>query len=427
MFNHFNAGEQTILVHIWFSQSKTPEDLEEFKTLAASACLPSSLVITGRRKAPHPKYFVGEGKALEIADAVKMQKVSVVLFNHALTATQERNLERLCSCRIMDRTGLILYIFAQRARSNEGKLQVELAQLTYFMSRLVRGWTHLERQKGGIGLRGGPGETQIEIDRRLLRNRMDHILRRLERVEKQRTQSRQVRNKADVPTLSLVGYTNSGKSSLFNALTSDNVYTADQLFATLDPMLHRLDVANVGKVVIADTVGFIRDLPLELIVAFKATLKEISQSMLLLHIVDSVDPRLNDKIQQVNKILAEIKADKIPMLLIMNKIDLFKNCEARIDRDERNKPICVWLSARTGIGLPLLFQALSEHLVSEKTKYNLCLPPQLGYLRSYFYALQAIDTEWVKEDGSMILQIRIPVVEWLRLCKQEPLLNSYLI
>ncbi|MDU4092635.1 MAG: ribosome rescue GTPase HflX [Pantoea sp.] len=426
MFDRYDAGEQAVLVHIWFSQDKETEDLQEFETLVSSSGVEALRVITGSRKAPHPKYFVGEGKAVEIAEAVKAVGASVVLFDHALSPAQERNLERLCECRVIDRTGLILDIFAQRARTHEGKLQVELAQLRHLATRLVRGWTHLERQKGGIGLRG-PGETQLETDRRLLRNRISQILSRLERVEKQREQGRQARAKADIPTVSLVGYTNAGKSTLFNSVTSANVYAADQLFATLDPTLRRIDVADVGEVVLADTVGFIRHLPHDLVAAFKATLQETREATLLLHVVDAADVRLDENIEAVESVLEEIDADDIPMLQVMNKIDMLDDFEPRIDRNDENQPVRVWLSAQTGAGLPLLFQALTERLSGEIVQQQLCLPPELGRLRSRFYQLEAIEKEWNEEDGSVSMLIRMPIVDWRRLCKQEPTLVDYIV
>ncbi|ERK13910.1 GTP-binding protein HflX [Serratia fonticola AU-P3(3)] len=426
MFDRYEAGEQAVLVHIYFSQDKDTEDLSEFESLVSSAGVEALQVVTGSRKAPHPKYFVGEGKAEEIADAVKASGASVVLFDHALSAAQERNLERLCECRVIDRTGLILDIFAQRARTHEGKLQVELAQLRHIATRLVRGWTHLERQKGGIGLRG-PGETQLETDRRLLRDRISLILRRLERVEKQRDQGRRARTRADVPTVSLVGYTNAGKSTLFNRITSAGVYVADQLFATLDPTLRRIDVADVGDTVLADTVGFIRHLPHDLVAAFKATLQETRQASLLLHVIDAADTRVDENIEAVNSVLAEIESDEIPTLLVMNKIDMLDDFVPRIDRNEENLPIRVWLSAASGEGIPLLFQALTERLSGEIAHYELRLPPQAGRLRSRFYQLQAIEKEWNEEDGSIGVLVRMPIVEWRRLCKQEQELINFIV
>ncbi len=426
MFERYEAGEQAVLVHIWFSQDRDQEDLQEFETLVSSSGVESLRVITGSRKAPHPKYFVGEGKAQEIADAVKATGASVVLFDHALSPAQERNLEAVCQCRVVDRTGLILDIFAQRARTHEGKLQVELAQLRHLATRLVRGWTHLERQKGGIGLRG-PGETQLETDRRLLRNRISLILSRLSRVEKQREQGRQARAKADIPTVSLVGYTNAGKSTLFNAVTAADVYAADQLFATLDPTLRRLHIADVGDVVLADTVGFIRHLPHDLVAAFKATLQETREASLLMHVVDAADLRVDENIEAVDEVLAEIEADEIPFLLVMNKIDCLDGFEPRIDRNEENVPVRVWLSAQTGAGLPLLWQALSERLAGEIAQYELRLPPEAGKIRSRFYQLQAIEKEWNEDDGSTGLHIRMPIVDWRRMCKQEPAVVDYIV
>ncbi|MBS9428129.1 GTPase HflX [Photorhabdus luminescens] len=426
MFERYEGGEQAVVVHVFFSQDKDTDNLSEFESLVTSAGVVPVQIVTGSRKAPHPKYFVGEGKAEEIAEAVQASGADVVLFNHALSPAQERNLERLCQCRVIDRTGVILDIFAQRARTHEGKLQVELAQLRHLSTRLVRGWTHLERQKGGIGLRG-PGETQLETDRRLLRDKIRQILSRLSRVEKQREQGRQARNKADIPTVSLVGYTNAGKSSLFNRMTAAEVYAADQLFATLDPTLRRIEVDDVGTVVLADTVGFIRHLPHDLVAAFKATLQETRQATLLLHIVDAADSRIDENIAAVDSVLEEIEAHQIPVLLVMNKIDMLESFTPRIDRNEDNLPVRVWLSAQTGEGIPLLLQALTERLSGEIAHYELRLPPEAGRLRSRFYQLQAIEKEWIEEDGKVGIEVRMPIVDWRRLCKQEQDLFDYVV
>lgn len=412
-------GEQAVLVHIYFSQYGLEEELSEFKSLVSSASIEAVETVTVHLKTPAAKYLIGSGKAEELAQIVKDSEVSVLIFNQALTPSQERNLEQLCQCRVVDRTGLILDIFAQRARTHEGKLQVELAQLRHLSTRLVRGWTHLERQKGGIGLRG-PGETQLETDRRLLKNRIQFILSRLEKVEKQRDQNRRTRQKADIPTVSLVGYTNAGKSTLFNVLTQSDVYAADQLFATLDPTLRSIELEDVGDIVLADTVGFIRHLPHELVAAFKATLQETRQATLLLHVVDAADPLYQDTITAVNEVLEEIDAHELPTLLVMNKIDKLDDFIPRIERDENQIPVRVWLSAQTGIGLDLLYEALRERLVKQLVELTLNIPAPLGKLRSLLYAHDAVLTEHINDNGSFSITIRIPEIEWNRLCKQEP-------
>ena len=287
MFDRYESGEQAILVHIDLPKEGDREDLHELEMLVSSAGVSSLAVVQGSRQAPHPKLFVGTGKAEEIAEIVKIHNADVVIFNHQLSPSQERNLERVCQCRVLDRTTLILDIFAQRARTHEGKLQVELAQLRHMSTRLIRGWTHLERQKGGIGLRG-PGETQLETDRRLLRARIKNIRARLAKVAVQREQGRRARTRNEIPTVSLVGYTNAGKSTLFNYITDSDVYAADQLFATLDPTLRKLDIGDVGSVILADTVGFIRHLPHDLVAAFKATLTETREADLQLHVLSLI-------------------------------------------------------------------------------------------------------------------------------------------
>jgi GTPase len=419
LFERYKGGETALLVHVFFPQESDIEDLKEFEVLVSSAQIDILDIVTTSKKAPQSKYFIGEGKAQELAEKVKQLDASVILVNHTLTPSQERNLEQLCKCRVVDRTGLILDIFAKRARTHEGKLQVELAQLQHLSTRLVRGWTHLERQKGGIGLRG-PGETQLETDRRLIRHRIQLILSRLAKVEKQRNQNRQSRNKADLSTVSFVGYTNAGKSTLFNALTNADVYAANQLFATLDPTLRRVIVDDVGEVVLADTVGFIRHLPHDLIAAFKATLLETQQAALLLHVVDAADPNLLDNMHAVDEVLHEIDAHEIPTLLVMNKIDLIEGKQPSIDRDENGIPIRVWISAQNSLGLDQLFIALKERLAKQIQVCQLNLPAYLARLRSRLYQLNAVENEFINKDGSFHLDVRIPSIEWNRLCKQEP-------
>ena len=419
MFDRYEAGEQAVLVHINFTQEGEWEDLAECEMLVSSAGVETLQVVTGSRQSPHSKYYVGEGKAQEIAQAVRTTGAEIVIFNHSLSPAQERNLEQLFECRVLDRTGLILDIFAQRARTHEGKLQVELAQLRHISTRLIRGWTHLERQKGGIGLRG-PGETQLETDRRLLRDRIKAILRRLEKVAKQREQGRRARNRAEIPTISLVGYTNAGKSTLFNRITAAGVYAADQLFATLDPTLRKLELEDVGTTILADTVGFIRHLPHDLVAAFKATLQETQEADILLHVVDASDERFRENIQAVDIVLEEIEADEVPHLIVMNKIDIIEGQKPRIEYDEEGVPQRVWVSAMEGLGLELLFEALTKRLASQMVKHRLRIPPQFqGRFRSTFFQMKSIQQEEYDQDGNLLIDIRMQQVDWSRLEKRE--------
>ena len=402
--------DRVLLVHINFPAGLMAEDLEEFRELALSAGAEIVGVVTGARRAPEAKYFVGTGKAEEIRELVSASKVELVIFNHVLSAGQERNLERLLQCRVLDRTGLILDIFALRALSFEGKLQVELAMLKHLSSRLVRGWTHLERQRGGIGLRG-PGETQLETDRRLIRNKIKTIDGRIDKIRKQRDQGRRARKRATIPTVALVGYTNAGKSTLFNRLTGAQVYTADQLFATLDPTLRRVEIPEAGSMILADTVGFIRHLPHDLVVAFNATLEEVAQADLLLHVIDVNDPERATHIEQVDEVLAQIGAAGVPRLLVLNKIDLVTELKPRLDRDDLGHVKDVYLSAAQNVGIDLLQAAIGEKIGQELVEQTIDLLPTQTRLRAQFYAHHAVLAEEVDEDGHYHLRIRMRRVE----------------
>ncbi len=419
MFERPRSGERAILVHVYMQAEKDQEDLQEFNELARSAGATPVATVTASRTSPAPKYFVGAGKAEEIRECVLEQGAQLVLFNHSLSPSQERNLEKLFNCRVLDRTGLILDIFAQRARSFEGKLQVELAQLQHLVTRLVRGWTHLERQKGGIGLRG-PGETQLETDRRLIGVRIKQLKRRLSRVEQQRQQGRRARSRAELPTISLVGYTNAGKSTLFNTLTGAGIYAADQLFATLDPTLRRIEVPDAGALVLADTVGFVRHLPHDLVAAFKSTLQETREADLLLHVVDAADGERRERIEQVDEVLADIGAGDVPQLLVYNKIDLSGD-QARLERDADGRPSRVWVSAVSGAGIPLLRQALGEWFRGQIVSGWLCLSPQQGRLRGQLYEARAVEEERTDASGHTWMRLRVDRVELEKLCAQNGL------
>ena len=412
-FERHQGGERAVLVQLQLAGAERDLSLAEFEELVASAGGDPVATIRGSRSAPHARTFVGEGKLDEIAQACQTHEAELVIFNHALSPSQERNLERTLSCRVLARTGLILDIFAQRARTHEGKLQVELAQLTHMSTRLIRGWTHLERQKGGIGLRG-PGETQLETDRRLLRARIKSIQSRLERVRNQREQSRRARRRAELPVLSLVGYTNAGKSTLFNRITTSEVYAADKLFATLDPTLARVDVEHLGPVLFADTVGFISDLPTTLVEAFKATLEETANASLLLHVVDVSANNRDELMVDVEAVLAEIQADGLPQLVVFNKLDLLEQ-PARILRNESGTPTAVYLSAVTGEGVDLLFDAIRERLSVTLFDEEITLDPHRARLRAALYEMGAVCTEEWQPDGSSRLHVRLPLSDWRRL------------
>ncbi|MDH5547127.1 MAG: GTPase HflX [Gammaproteobacteria bacterium] len=405
MFERPQGGERAVLVHISI-QGFESGDEDEFRELASSAGAEVIDLITGNRPRPDPKYFVGSGKAEEIHQRVLQCDAELVIFDHELSPAQERNLEHLFQCRVLDRTGLILDIFAQRARSFEGKLQVELAQLKHLSTRLVRGWTHLERQKGGIGLRG-PGETQLETDRRLLGNRIKQINKRLDKVLKQREQGRRSRARAAIPTVSLVGYTNAGKSTLFNYLTESEVYAADQLFATLDPTIRRVDIADAGPVVLADTVGFVRNLPHDLVAAFRSTLEETRQAHLLLHIIDAADPDRDQRIEQVNEVLKEVGAENVPQIEVFNKIDLIEDKAPATESDESGVPRRIWLSAVNGSGVELLIDALKRYFGKEFIHCWIKLAPQDARARAEFFELGVVVNEKDPQDGGFLLEVSI--------------------
>jgi GTP-binding protein HflX len=417
MFERPRAGERAVLVRLGIGAPADPEDVSEFEQLAVSAGAIPVARIGGRRDRPDPRFFVGSGKAEEIKASAAAHNADVILVDHALSPSQERNLEKLVERRVLDRSGLILDIFAQRARSHEGKLEVELAQLKHLATRLVRGWTHLERQRGGgIGNRG-PGETQLETDRRLIGKRVRTLTERLEKIKQQRETGRQQRAEIPVPSLALVGYTNAGKSTLFRALTGADAYVANQLFATLDPTVRKITLPGNTQVVVADTVGFIRELPHDLVAAFQSTLTEAREATLLLHVVDVSDPRRDEHIDEVNRVLAEIGASDLPQILVFNKIDRLE-AAPRIERDENGRITHVWLSAMNGQGLDLLLTAVAERLARVAKRATLRLAVSAGEVRARLYAANLVLAERIGEDGSFEIDTELSEIELLKWARE---------
>jgi GTP-binding protein HflX len=415
VFERPRTGERAVLVRLGLGVHVDPEDLQEFAQLALSAGAQPVATVTGRRERPDPRFFMGSGKADEVRDVASAESADVILIDHALSPSQERNLEKHTGRRVLDRNSLILDIFAQRARSHEGKLEVELAQLKHIATRLVRGWTHLERQKGGIGMRG-PGETQLETDRRLIGQRVKVLTKRLEKIGQQRETGRAQRAQIPVPSIALVGYTNAGKSTLFRSVTGADAYVADQLFATLDPTVRRISLPGGAAAVVADTVGFIRELPHELVAAFQSTLTEAREATLLLHVVDASDPRRDDHITQVNGVLAQIGASELPQVLVYNKIDRLE-FGPRIERDAEGRAVAVWISAAKRLGLDLLQQAVTERLARVARRVRVHLPVASGALRSRLYAAGAVRAESALEDGSLDLTVELPEIELVALTR----------
>jgi GTP-binding protein HflX len=414
-----------LLVHVRFGGHGDAAKVEELRQLAESAGAEVCTTIFASRDRPDAASFVGKGKAQEIHQAVAHYGADLVVVNHELSPAQERNLEKVAACRVVDRTGLILDIFAQRARSHEGKLQVELAQLEHLATRLVRGWTHLERQRGGIGLRG-PGETQLEVDRRLIRERIKKLNQRLEQVATQRRSRRRARHKVPIPTVSMVGYTNAGKSSLFNRLTDAGVYAADQLFATLDPTMRRLELAGNSAVILADTVGFISALPHSLVEAFKSTLEEVAQADLLLHVIDSHNPENREQREQVNAVLREIGADAVPQIRVYNKIDRTGHAP-RVERDAAGNIAAVWLSAETGAGVDLLIDAMAEHYRRRRRAAALRLPPVAGRLRARIYERLSVAHETRLDTGGWLLELALDPAQLAWLTQQPDFRADYVV
>ena len=419
MFERPKSGERAILVHAAAGGAPDTIEREEFVELATSAGAEVVDQLVSSRRTPDSRYFIGKGKVEELARRVHDERAELVISSGSLTPAQERNLEQKLRCRVLDRNGLILDIFAQRARSFEGKLQVELAQLRHLSTRLVRGWTHLERQKGGIGLRG-PGETQLETDRRLIGKRIRQLKLRLEHVDSRREMNRQNRLRAEVPTVAIVGYTNAGKSTLFNRLTEAGVYVEDKLFATLDPTLRRLALPDGLDVILADTVGFVRDLPHELIAAFRSTLQEAREADLILHLIDASDPHRWQRIRQVNAVLRELDAERVPQIRVYNKIDRLER-RSRGSEGRLNRNRAVWLSARTGEGVDRLLAAIEDRLRRKKVRGMMRLQPGQGRQRALLFEMGAVSQEFPVDDGGWVLELCMGEREYQRFVKRENL------
>lgn len=414
MIDRLERGNRAVILHPVFSGTG-PEALDEFQELARSAGVDVMTMITAPRDKPDARYFVGQGKIEELAEAVQAFDADLVLCSRPLSPVQERNIEKRCKCRVLDRTTLILDIFAQRARSHEGKLQVELAQLRHLSTRLIRGWTHLERQKGGIGLRG-PGETQLETDRRLIGQRIRHLRARLDRVARQRAQGRRRRQRGEALTVALVGYTNAGKSTLFNTLTESGVDARDMQFATLDPTVRRMADAQ-GDVLMADTVGFVAELPHELIAAFRATLQEAREADLLLHVIDASDPFHAERREEVIDVLASIEADTLPVIEVFNKIDLAGEAPRHLPPGDET-PERVFVSALTGAGLGELREAMDRHLAGHRVQRWIHLEGKDARLRAQLFELGAVSEEVITEDGAWELHVDLPLAAAERLARQ---------
>ncbi len=419
MLDRPSSGERAILVCVGVGRAPEADRVEEFVALAQSAGAAVFEVVTTTRRTPSPRFLIGTGKVEELRERRVALDAEVVLVDHALSPSQERNLEEALQCRVLDRSGLILDIFSQRARTFEGKLQVELAQLEHLSTRLVRGWTHLERQKGGIGLRG-PGETQLETDRRLVAKRIKALNDRLDKVLVQRETTRRERRRGAVPTVALVGYTNAGKSTLFNRLTAAGAYAADKLFATLDPTVRRLTLAPGLEVALADTVGFVRDLPHELVAAFRSTLQEARDADLLLHVIDAADPERSQRIEQVDEVLASIGAGDVPQLAVYNKVDRTGDA-VRVEFDADGNPARVWLSAQDGQGTTELLQALEVRLGGDHRRVVIHVPATHGRARARLHRTGAVRSERIADDGSFAIEVTLRPHELQRICREEGL------